>query len=102
MSRSSYEEKVKHVSIGMSKPDFLKVFPDATVRGAKTGASGAIEIMEVDVSMYSYFPTGSGKRNILTGTDADPHWFQFQQGKLTQFGRAGDWDPDKTIEIRNR
>lgn len=104
ISQSDYNARMRQVSLGMEKPAFYGVFPDAEPRGAKAYPNGSVEVLEVYTEYYSFVPSGARRRNPLTGMEGAPQWFYFYNGKLVQYGAPNDWpkEPDKIIEIRHR
>lgn len=85
------------VSIGMDKNQVMKKLgKPAIIRGASQDKSGQIiEIFEYDVDSSSFWDS------IKT---IDSYWLQFCDGKLTQWGKIGDWkkEADHISEIRYR
>jgi len=103
IDKDEYNQKIRNISIGTSKTDFYGNFPDAVPRGAKKYSQGTVEVLEVNVAHFSWWPTGNKKRNAL-GMEGHPQWFYFYNDKLIQYGQPNDWpaEPDKIIEIRER
>lgn len=104
ISKKKYNTQIKKVNIGMSKESFLKIFPEAVPRGAKKYSDGIVEVLEVDVAQYAFFPTGEPNRNEWTGMEGHHQWFYFEKAELIQYGQPNDWpkDPDQIIEVRSR
>jgi hypothetical protein len=80
---------LNRLQLGMSKTETQQAMGGAgTTRGAKTDPSGRqVEILEYVLD------------NPYTG--AEIYWLRFANGKLDQWGRAGDWDEriDQKIDI---
>ncbi|MBX8466380.1 hypothetical protein [Deinococcus sp. RIT780] len=89
----------RQVEIGMAKSEVVAVLgnPDL-VRGAvKNKYDQVIEVWEYH--KYQYVGAIKG-----LSPNFDRFWFYFSDGKLSQFGQAGDWskEPDRIYEIRFR
>ena len=81
-------ELATHVSLGMSRSDFMARFPDAVVRGARRVRQGTLEVLQVTHQKYSFFPSGQAvDRSGLTGVEDWPHWFYFLNDELIQHER---------------
>jgi hypothetical protein len=106
MDAASYQLKMRRVDLGMQKQEFRAVFPEANARGAKAYPQGAVEVLEVMQGSYHFAPTNRPDvvRDGLSGTEYEPIWFYFYNGKLVQYGKPNDWpkDPDKVVEVRVR
>ena len=104
INKKNYNEKIKKISIGMQKDDFMEAFPEAIPRGAKKYNDGTIEVLEVLVEHYSFYPTDTTNRNIWTGMEGHSQWFYFKKNELIQYGKPNDWpkEPTEIIELRNR
>ena len=102
VSRRDYQEGLKDVSIGMTKREFLDVFPSAEPRGAKKYSTGVVEVLEVNVEQYSFFPTNKANyRSGLTGIEGQPRWFYFVKNELIQYGEPNDWpEADLVVKIK--
>ena len=59
MNKEEYKRRLKQVELGMSKKDFWALFPEAEQRGAKKYPKGAVEVLAVNWSYYSFTPTGA-------------------------------------------
>ena len=111
-------ERLSQLSIGMSKPDAAQVLGTRyTVRGAmQTRYGQSVEVWEVVLSQPK---TGKQVVGEVTATVitfgllapvlATPgrekaYWLYFVDGRLAQWGEAGDWarEADRIYEIRFR
>lgn len=104
LSKRDYYQSLHNVKLGMSKSEFVQLFPDSVPRGAKKYPNGAVEVMEITFGEYSFFPSGkSANRNEWTGVESQAQWFYFYNDKLIQYGNPEDWpaNPDVVIENRN-
>lgn len=106
MSRREYSQAAAQIELGMTKREFVALFPDAEPRGARQYPNGAVEVFEQVVSEYRFAPSGdpSFDRNRMTGTESRLTWFYFYEGRLVQYGTPDDWpaNPDQLIEVRVR
>lgn len=104
VNKDDYQRRLKQVDLGMTKKDFWALFPEAEQRGAKQYPKGAVEVLAVNWSYYSFTPTGEGQRDTWSGTQNGQQWFYFYNGQLVQYGNPNDWpaEPDKIIEVRQR
>jgi len=102
----TYSKQAAKIKLGMTKEEFLAIFPSAEPRGAKMYPKGAVEVLEQKVSQYSFWGSSDPnfRRNEWTGVETRVTWFYFYEGQLVQYGMPNDWpqDPDKIIEIRQR
>jgi hypothetical protein len=101
--QAEYQSNVATIKLGISKLEFLKLFPKAEARGAKTFPKGNIEVLEVTVYRYHFGPTSEPEWNSVPGGQVKKVWFYFYNDKLVQFGNPNDWpqDPDLVIETRH-
>jgi len=82
--------KFQNLSLGMTKEQVEETIGKPTaVRGAKIDEQGKENVV------WEYIERKD------TGLPV-PYWFYFTDGILKQWGEAGDWKPDATIEFRNR
>lgn len=97
MAKKDYDEKVSRVRLGMSRDEYLSIFPEAEQRGMKKYENGSVEALEVRWRYYAFFPTGNPYRNEWTGNEGKPVWFYFYNGELIQYGDPNGWpaDPEK-------
>jgi hypothetical protein len=106
MSRRDFAQAAAQIELGMSKGEFVRLFPEAQPRGARRYPNGAVEVFELVVSEYRFAPSGdpSFDRNRMTGTESRLTWFYFYGGELVQYGTPDDWpaNPDQLIEVRVR
>jgi len=74
-------KKMNRLSIGMSKAEVLGVMGDP----ATTKADEKIEILEYKLmtDMQEWWTSSSDQRQNF--------WIVLEHGKVTKFGRAGDW-----------
>jgi hypothetical protein len=96
VGETEYNQGVAQASIGMTKSEFLKLFPTSVPRGAKAYPKGTVEVLEVQKRIYECC--------LARDMNAAPNWFYFYNGQLVQYGAPGDWprDPDLVIETRRR
>lgn len=96
VGEGEYNQSAASVSVGMSKQEFLKLFPTAVPRGAKAYPKGTVEVLEVMKRKYDV--------GLYRDMDASLTWFYFYNGMLVQYGAPGDWprDPDLVVETRRR
>jgi hypothetical protein len=96
VGESEYNQGAARVSIGMTKAEFLGLFPTSVPRGAKAYPKGTVEVLEVQKRIYECC--------LARDMNATPIWFYFYNGQLVQFGSPSDWprDPDLVIETRQR
>jgi hypothetical protein len=96
VSESEYNQGAASVAIGMSKADFLRLFPTSVPRGAKAYPRGTVEVFEVMKRKYDV--------GFYRDMDATLTWYYFYNGQLVQYGAPGDWprDPDLVVEVRRR
>jgi hypothetical protein len=73
----------------MAKEDVMKKMSSRGVaRGSITNKYGQIiEVREYEISVWRPW----------VGTDIDFYWLYFFEGKLAQWGKAGDWDEAQKI-----
>jgi hypothetical protein len=106
VSKKDYATATAKIHMGMSKPDFVALFPSAQPRGAKMYPNGTVEVYEQIISDYSFAGSGDPtvRRNEWTGVESKVTWFYFYNDKLVQYGLPNDWpqDPDKIVEVRVR
>lgn len=102
MSPNAYQSNLNRIELGMSKTQFLQVFPQATKRGAKRYPSGVIEVFEVTTEEHHFFPSGNPNRNELSGMEYDKQWFYFNRNQLMQYGTPNDWPSEPDLIIENR
>lgn len=106
MVSDAYLASTRQIEMGMSKPDFFRLFPTAEPRGAKMYPKGSVEVYEVKVSQYRFMPSNDSSyvRDAFSGIESKVTWFYFYNGILVQYGMPNDWpaEPDKVIEIRQR
>ncbi len=102
VSKSDYNAGIRRINIGMSKGEFLNIFPSALPRGAKKYRNGTVEVLEVNYEYYSFAPTGNLNRNFWTGMEGHPQWFYFVKNRLVQYGDPEDWpkEADIVVEVR--
>ena len=100
---AEYQTTVASIKLGISKQDFLKVFPRAEARGAKSMPKGNVELLEVTVYRYHFGPTSEPEWNSVPGGQVKKVWFYFYNGLLVQFGNPNDWPehPDLILETRH-
>lgn len=100
LKEDEYDRRMASISLGDSKKDFAKLFPEAKPRGARKYPNGSVEVLEVPVEKYSFWPSGQGvKRNEWSGMEGHPIWFYFYEGKLVQYGKPGDWPKEAEITV---
>lgn|GEM_PF-796063 len=104
LDRDEYYERLRGISLGVEKNDFLQTFPEAIPRGARQYPNGTVEVMELSYEYYAFMPTGNTNRNEITGMEAQLQWFYFYNDTLIQYGNPNDWpqNPDIIIESRAR
>lgn len=103
LSKKDYYQSLRNVQLGMSKSQFVQLFPDSLPRGAKKYPNGTVEVMEITFGEYSFFPSGkNASRNEWTGVESQVQWFYFYNDKLIQYGNPEDWPANPDIVIENR
>ena len=102
LSKSDYQNRLSNIRLGMTKSDFMNVFPESSPRGAKYYTTGTVEVMEISYEYYSFMPTGNKNRNEFSGMEGQPQWFYFFDGKLMQYGNPEDWPSEPNLVIENR
>lgn len=101
IDKDVYYNKLSHVELGMTKPEFKQIFPNSIPRGAKKYPNGTVTVLQVSYAYYSFFPTGNRNRNEWTGMEGQAQWFYFYNGRLVQYGYPGDWpeEADLVVEV---
>ena len=101
--QADYQSTVATINLGISKQEFLKLFPKAEARGAKSFPKGSVEVLEVTVYRYHFGPTSEPEWNSVPGGQVKKVWFYFYNDKLVQFGNPNDWpqNPDLIVETRH-
>ena len=106
INAKQYNNSLAQVQLGMTKQEFVQLFPSATPRGAKAYPGGSVEVLEQIVADYRFAPSydPSYARNTMTGVESRTTWFYFYNNKLVQYGLPNDWplDPDRVIQIQAR
>jgi len=101
ISDTGYNQRMNKIKIGMTKQEFVSLFPEAIPSGAKQYPTGVVEAFEINIKypVPSFTPPGSMDRNVLTQVEERPQWFYFFKDRLIQYGRPGDWpqDPEKLL-----
>ena len=84
------ESSLKQVSVGMSKDEVLRLYPNqwTSSSGTRRNVEG-MEIRPARADNGRLFEVGEVVLN--TGTSNVPYWFLFQNGRLIQWGRSRDW-----------
>jgi len=84
------ESSLKQVSVGMSKNEVLRLYPNqwTSSSGTRRNVEG-MEIRPARADNGRLFEVGEVVLN--TGTSNVPYWFLFQNGRLIQWGRSRDW-----------
>ena len=84
------ESSLNQLSVGMSKDEVLRLYPDQwtdssgtrrNVEGMQTRSARTNDGRKLEV----------GELRLNTGTNNVPYWFLFENGRLIQWGRPGDW-----------
>jgi hypothetical protein len=101
--QAEYQSTVATIKLGISRQEFLKLFPKAEARGAKSFPKGSVEVLEVVVYRYHFGPTSEPEWNTVPGGQVKKVWFYFYNDKLVQFGNPNDWpqNPDLIVELRH-
>jgi hypothetical protein len=97
ISCATPRSSLKQVSLGMTKEEVIKSIGEPEVRrGAITNKFGQV------IEVWEYRILAKGKLLDIMAWDADDYWFYFVEGKLIQWGKAGDWrrEADRIYEIR--
>jgi hypothetical protein len=89
--QEEYRTKVASVHIGISRQDFLAIFPKAENRGGKSYSNGVVEAYEVVVYRYHFGPTSEPEWNSVPGGQVKKVWFFFHNGNLVHFGNPNEW-----------
>jgi hypothetical protein len=87
---------LEKVNVGMPKADVLKVLgPPFNVVGSKPFPHGTVDVWEY----RRYALVVESSNDVL-----EQYWLYFLDGKLTQWGRPGDWskEADRVYEVRMR
>ena len=95
-----FSERTRNIEIGMTKDEFLAVFPEASPRGAKRYSNGVVEVLEIVTTYHSFYPTGNQYRDHLSGIEGTPNWFYFFDEILIQYGRPDDWPKEDDLIIQ--
>jgi len=102
--QEEYRTKMATIGTGISKGEFLKFFPKAEVRGAKSYPEGSVDVLEVVVYRYHFGPTAEPEWFSVPGGQVKKIWFYFFKDSLVQYGQPNDW-PDKPnliLETRHK
>lgn len=90
---------LQHISLGMSEGEVIQKMEEPTsVRGSIKNKYGqTIKVWEYRLYRYSGAIEGLSR-------DYDLYWLYFVDGKLVQWGKAGDWrrEADRIYEMRFR
>ena len=97
---STTQQALSRISLDMNKTEVIKELGDPqVVRGSIRNKYGqVIEVWEYRLMKHR----GMIRSIALSGYD--DYWLYFADGKLSQWGQAGDWarDADRIYEIRFR
>ena len=77
VNQSDYNQAISSVRIGMTKQEFLQLFPGSVPRGAKSTSNGTVEIYEVMTRIYEV--------GFYRDMNARLTWFYFQNNKLVEY-----------------
>jgi len=92
--QEEYRTKMATIGSGISKEEFIKLFPKAEARGAKSYPEGNVDVLEVVVYRYHFGPTAEPEWFSVPGGQVKKMWFYFFRNTLVQYGQPNDW-PDK-------
>jgi hypothetical protein len=81
VNQSDYNQAISNVRIGMTKQEFLQLFPGSVPRGAKSTSNGTVEIYEVMTRIYEV--------GFYRDMNARLTWFYFQNNKLVEYSEPG-------------
>jgi len=104
MHPEQYRQNINRVNLGMSKNQFLNIFPLASKRGAKRYSKGIVELFELSTKEHRFFPSGKSNvdRDELSGMEYQKQWFYFYENTLIQYGLPQDWPSEPDLVIENR
>lgn len=107
------ESKLSKLSLDQDKQEVIRLIGNpSVVRGAKKLENG----ISMEVSEYRLYSKNAWWIDAVMGiplltmswwipfSEYRSYWLQYENGKLAKWGKAGDWQPDVTVDatVRNK